>query len=170
MRIILVILIALMSFSVRAESDHPIHISVAEWRYNAERNTLECAIKLFTDDLELVLTTRNGESSWNLATDDQIPNADRYIYDYLSKTVRVSQDNTQLTMKWVGAEYNIDAVWCYFEILEFNASTQFEFTNSAFLEVYPDQSNVNHFYVGEESSSFVTNKDDREKIIKLINE
>lgn len=170
MRILLVILIALTSFSVRAESDHPIHISVAEWRYNAERNSLECAIKLFTDDLELALTTRNGDSRWNLATDDQIPNADRYIYDYLSQTIRVNQENTQLTMKWVGAEYNMDAVWCYFEILQFNASAAFEFTNSTFLEVYPDQTNVNHFYVGEESSSFVTNKDDREKTIKLINE
>lgn len=150
------IIISVWALTGSSLNAHPFHVSVSELRYNPQTEALEVAVKLFTDDLEEALTSSYGNQGWAFATKEQLPAADQYVRKYIKPRFTVKQNNEILPLKWVGAEYNMDAVWCYFEIQHFNREKPFNWKNILFFELFNDQKNIGHFHYNDEITSFYT--------------
>lgn len=157
-------LLALFASGLQA---HPFHVSVAQVRYNAQNQSLEIALKLFTDDLEEALTTSFGNQGWHLATPRQLPAADKYVREYLKPRFAVKQKNQTLSWNWIGAEYNMDAVWCYLELYNFDEADGLEWKNIVFFEVFNDQKNIGHFEINNNSFSVYTTHRNRKQKIEI---
>lgn len=162
--IVLALLLCLISPVLQS---HPFHVSVAQVRYNQQNQSLEIAIKLFTDDLENALTASFGNQGWNLATPKQLPAADQYIRKYLKPRFALTQKSQSLNWNWIGAEYNMDAVWCYLELYNFDKNAGFEWKNTVFLEIFSDQKNIGHFEINNEKISVYTSRHKREQKIGI---
>ena len=156
---------AILLMTVSMSNAHPFHVSVAQMKYNAQNRTLEIAIKLFTDDLEDALTTSFGNQGWHLATPRQLPAADKYVRNYLKPRFAIKQNNRTLSWNWIGAEYNMDAVWCYIEMYDFDHEADLEWKNIIFFEIFNDQKNIGHFDILDHDFSAYTTRKKRKQII-----
>lgn len=158
---------AIFTLTTAVINAHPFHVSVAQVRYNEQNKSLEIALKLFTDDLENALTGSFGNQGWNLATPKQLPAADQYVRNYLKPRFAVKQNNKILTWNWIGAEYGMDAVWCYLELYNFDENAGFEWRNIVFLEIFSDQKNIGHFEIGNDKISVYTTHNQRKQKIEV---
>ncbi len=125
---------------------HDFHMSKSEIRYVSERNTIELSIHIFIDDLELTLADF-GVEGLEIGTDNESDEADKYIQEYLSSTLKLNCNSSELTFDWVGKELSEDlmAIWCYLQINEANQCQQITIENTILTEKYDDQKNIVSF-------------------------
>jgi hypothetical protein len=96
----------------RALAAHKFYASLARVEYNDESKTLEVAMRVFADDLELALTRRSGRKVYL----DKTKNAAELALAYLRETFEVrGRDGRKVELKWVGMETQGDVAWLYFE-------------------------------------------------------
>jgi len=79
---------------------HPIYVSTSEIDYNKEGKVLEIAIKIFSDDLEEVLTALKGESV-EIGTNREHPKATEYITEYLRDHFKLEVNGKNVTFEYV---------------------------------------------------------------------
>ena len=96
----------------RALAAHKFYASLARVEYNEESKTVEVAMRVFADDLELALTRRSGRKVYL----DKTKDAAELALAYLRETFEVSgRDGRKVELKWVGMETQADVAWLYFE-------------------------------------------------------
>ncbi len=103
--------------SSAAVSAHPIHTSVAEADYNATTRTLEVALRVFADDFEAALTTRE-QRKISLA---RTPTGEfeTLTRAYLAQHFTVkSPAGAAVPLRWIGRELKESAneLWLFFEV------------------------------------------------------
>ena len=95
-----------------AAAAHKFYTSLARVEYNAEAKTVEVALRVFADDLELALTRRSGRRVYL----DRTKDAAELTLTYLRETFEISgRDGRKAELRWVGMEAQTDIVWLYFE-------------------------------------------------------
>ncbi len=99
-------------------SAHPIHTSRAESEYNATTRTLEVALRVFADDFEAALTTREKRTISLARTPAEEFEALTRAYLEQHFTVK-SQAGAAVPLRWVGREFKESAneLWLYFHAL-----------------------------------------------------
>jgi hypothetical protein len=117
-RLIIVLLFGVSSWlapragAVPAAAAHKYYTSLAQVEYNAEGKTVEVALRVFADDLELALTRRAGRPVSLERTKD----ADRMILDYLRETFEIkNRDGRTKGLELVGKEVRSEVAWLYLE-------------------------------------------------------
>ena len=105
-------LAALMAFK---EDVHPIYVSVTEINHNPADKNLEIACKIFTDDLEAVLTKATGAKIDLFNPVDTVLTG-RQISQYIGKHLNLRVDGKPATLSFLGFERELDAVWSFFEV------------------------------------------------------
>src|SRR5688500_14334850 len=88
----LMLLVCVLGAFSKAEA-HPYHISVAEIKYNPKTQSLEIALKLFTDDLEETLSKLAGKPV--LVTDVAAP---KLLEAYFQKNFLVELPQNQVSL------------------------------------------------------------------------
>jgi hypothetical protein len=129
--------ISLSSLSIA----HPFYVSVLEMRFNPLNHSLECALKIFTDDLENALEHSLGAKKLYLSETREHPEADSLIWRYIQQRLKMNA----LPMTYVGREGDIDAQWMYFEIALPKNTENIELKWSTLIEVLPGQKNILHW-------------------------
>jgi hypothetical protein len=118
---------------------HKFYVSLAQADYNSETKTLEVAIRMFADDLELALKKRERRAV-NL---DTTPDVAKTIRAYLQEHFEVrGRDGKVRELKWVGMESSVDSTWVYIEIPLGEDVEGAEIRNRILLDLYQEQVNT----------------------------
>ena len=151
------ILSGLIHFSMplnNASVVHKFYVSTANIAYNAASGNLEIIQRVFTDDLEAVLRARYGESL-KLAVDDESKKNAARIKQYFLSQWRILNDDQELSLKYLGHEYDIDQVKIFIEVPVERVPETLFFENKTLFDLTSDQQNVIHVKVGTQRKSLL---------------
>lgn len=140
-KIILIFLFASFSLNfASSEEEHPIYISIAEVEYLTGKGEIQCALKIFTDDLELAI--RETGVKLNLDSAKEIETSDIYIEKYVKNNFQLDANADISEMQYVGKEYEEASTWIYFS---FNVETELKelkVLNKVIIDLYESQKNI----------------------------
>ena len=130
---------------------HKYYVSLTQAEYNDETKTLEIAVRVFADDLELALTRADKRAVYL----DKTPDVSTRILAYLQTHFEIqnSKGETQ-KLKWVGMETKVDSVWIYIETAMPEGLSGARARNNLFFELYPEQINTVNFKAGTKRFDF----------------
>jgi len=120
---------------------HPFHVSMCEVKYNSENHTLEIALKIFIDDLNLALSKQDIPDQ-HYGEKDEKDSADQLLQSYLEKVLQLSVNGEKKQLNFLGKERDGDALWNYIEIEGIDHIKTFEASSTLFFEIYNDQQNI----------------------------
>ena len=153
---LLVIAIGVLSFEM-----HKFYVSIADVKHNETNNTLEFAVKVFTDDLEKALQLTDEA----IRIDDQTSMGvyKEVIANYLNEHIALGEGTK---LKYLGAELNFDVAWLYLESEPID-DQEILMRNSLFTDVYPEQVNVVNLSCKNEVTSYLFHTDKKQQQVKL---
>lgn len=152
MRILGLILI-LLFFQANVGA-HPFYVSILELNVNAKSKTLECALKIFTDDLESTLQTTYNSAPLHISTQKELKITDSLLIAYL-KTHIVIQQQKNLELNFLGREGDLDAQWIYFEFPLNSMKSDFQFMWTSLLALFPTQKNILYYELNGERKTLI---------------
>lgn len=147
-----VLFFTLMIFTAErnaAATTHPFHVSVAEIEYNSVSKKLECALRIWPEDLEKALNKSSVEKIDLDATKD----IDERIFKYMQSKIKIADGGKIAKLIWVGKEMDIKQGWLYFEVDTGVQPNDFSFSNQMFFELQDDQVNMFNFRFKERRAS-----------------
>ena len=150
-------LMLVFSLAGAAARPHDFHVSITEINHNAQRQSLEVTIKIFSDDIERSFRAL-GAGELRLGDAKELPNADSLLFAYLQNRLTIKVNGKAKSSTWVGKEVELDALWCYFEIKDCADFHALEATNRILTEVFQDQANVMHVTAHGETKSLFLNQ------------
>lgn len=133
--------LALVSIAVTQPVPHPFHVSVAEIEYNSKSRKLECALRIWPEDLEKALN-KQSEEKIDL---DSTKDIDERIFKYMQAKIKISDGERDSKLIWIGKELEIKQGWLYFEAETGKQPDDFAFSNQMFFELQDDQVNMFNF-------------------------
>lgn len=141
---------------------HTFHTSLMQMEYNAQAQTVEIAVQVFTHDLENILTRRSGKR----VRIDKTPAAPRLALDYVREAfvLKNRRDETKV-FSWVGMEQTSDAVWLYIEAKMPEGLAGARLRNRIFFDLLDDQVNLVHVKFDGKKTDFVFKPGDDFKAI-----
>ncbi|WP_239020893.1 DUF6702 family protein [Pontibacter arcticus] len=120
---------------------HDYHASITDVKYNGRTQSLEVAVRVFTDDLENALSQRTKSKVVYQANSEK---TNLYLANYLQANLAFELTKGKpLKYKFVGSEEEADAVWIYLEVPVQQAQlAQLYVKNAIFTEIFGDQMNI----------------------------
>ncbi len=155
LRLCLILFLCLSSLGFKK---HDFHTSITRMDYNAKEKSFEVSIRVFTDDLEKVLSKENGGQKFVVVNNDK---NDTFVEKYIRKHFAlITTAKQKKPYSYIGKEQEADATWVYVEIPCAEALTGFSLQNSIMLDFFDDQVNlVNFNYQGQKKSYIFKNED-----------
>lgn len=125
---------------------HEFYVSITE--LNVRNDTLQIAIKVFTDDLEHTLKEVTGNAVF-LDNNSDHDRVFRTIRDYCDQKVDISNAAKAYALTWIGHEYIEDVTWVYaYTILDSDSKMLFV-RNTLLGDQFHDQHNMIYLRQGE---------------------
>lgn len=161
LRLIFGLFLTIISFQLKA---HDIHSSVLEVEWNEDSTRLECAVRVFTDDLETASSDKVGYpvKLFQDSTDQRDTSA---VYVYIKSQIRLTGAANRYW--FLGLEEVKMATCIYFEIeIEPLRDTgKYFLINNILLDWFKDQQNIIHIGNGDDRrSDLIEEKDVKVKI------
>lgn len=143
---------------------HKFYVSLAQADYNEKTQTLEVAIRMFADDLELALTKSTRRAVYL----DTTPDIANLIRAYLQERFEVrGRDGKIRELKWIGTESSVDSAWVYIEIPLGKDINGAEIRNRILLDLYREQVNTTIVKATGKQHTFIfKNGDDAWRMIR----
>ena len=88
---------------------HPFHATITSFNCNANDQSIEITIKLFTDDLENVLKDSGG-SDLRIDIESNRAIIDSLIFDYIKNNLILLFDEKRRKISWVGKEFELSLI------------------------------------------------------------
>ncbi|WP_300598509.1 DUF6702 family protein [Niabella sp.] len=141
----LLVFFLLIGFSPAAW--HPFHVSATEMEYNGKTQKLEISTKIFTDDLEAVLT-RTYKTPVDFSNKLRKQALDTLVTKYITTHLSIRSNGQLQRLKFFGWEVDHEAVYIYTtaETTSFNPRN-IAIENTILYELFQDQMNIVHFIV-----------------------
>ncbi len=143
---------------------HPLYLSICQINHNASQASLEIAMKVFTEDLDLAMS-HQGLGNLHLGEDNESEKANVYIAAYLSKQVQIKVDGKPVVFSYLGKEVEMDVTWCYVEVDSIHTFAELEVTNKLFMELFDPQRNLVHVRFGKKEKSMMLTKGHSTEIV-----
>lgn len=162
--------------------NHPYYISLVNMYWNEETKTYQVSIRLFWDDLEQALEEKHGNKAY-LATEWEIEQANKWIFEYLDEHVKVwtvtsgttrdashgleqdanldpssLQSDQSVSWTWIGREDEMDVVWCYIESDIIEDPKQIALDVTIFHELFRTQTNLVNLTLSSNEKSMLYRK------------
>lgn len=151
MRYLLVICaLCLLSFAAIA---HAYHASIMDVQYNAQKQQLEVALKVFTDDFEKALSAgQAGAVTFDKLTPAQV---NALTTALLQRSVAFgTKPGEALPLRFVGVEKDKDAHWVYFSVkMPSKPASTIYLRHSLLLDTFQDQMNIVNLDSGSKKQS-----------------
>lgn len=123
---------------------HPIYISSTEIAYKEKAKSIEITVKIFSDDLEKVLSDQLKKKI-EIGTDREDSKTDEYISEYLNKHFHIHADNKKLNYKLIGRENgsksDMFAMYLYLEVKNIKPFKNLQVENSILIDEFYNQLN-----------------------------
>ena len=129
-------LATLCSFSV-----HKFYVSIYQINYVPEKKMIQITSRIFTDDLNAVLTKKYNQKihiGETLESEQDVTLLKRYILENLS----IKIDNKLQSINYLSKELEGNIVICYLNIKNISKVKSFEIQNTALLELNEEQQNI----------------------------
>jgi len=153
--------IILYSFQANA---HKFYVSLTDINYNAQNQTLEVTIKVFTDDFEDCLNSIHGTSNF-LCTEKEIPEIDIQIEKYLTTHFKIENSATPLSSNYIGKKCENDYCYLFLEFSKFNLNEEYQLHNSILIDDFEEQVNKVNFKVNDQIRSYTLNKNKQSVVL-----
>jgi len=130
--------------STSNETDvHEFHLSKSTINYNTTEQAIQITMNLFIDDLELALK-EYGADSLQICTRYESDDAEDYILQYINDRLIIIIDDKPVEVSFIGKEQSddLEAVWCYFEVLDIGSIRQLSVQNTIMTDLFDDQKNI----------------------------
>lgn len=157
--ILLLIPISILLMSFASETDfHKYYVSTTDIAQSKTGNNLQITIRLFIDDFEDVLQERYDQSI--ILNEDNNPRLiESSIAKYFSKKLKIQLNGEDVTLNYLGKEYDNDIVKCYVEIENTNKIKSVSVTNKLLFDLFEEQQNIVHLRLKGKRKSFVLIKE-----------
>jgi hypothetical protein len=147
----LVFLLIGLSISLAAMA-HAYHASIMDVRYNAQKQQLEIALKVFTDDFEKALSQGQPKPISLL----QMPATQTkpITAAYLTRTLRFgTKPGETLPLTYLGMQHEGDAHWLYCTVKLPRALSSLNLHHKLLLDQFPDEMNIVNLEAGGKKQS-----------------
>ena len=143
---------------------HDFHTSITNAEYNPKSGSMEIAMKLFTDDLELTMKNKH-DVVLNLNSDNELPQADSLIYNYVIDNFSIQSSKKAERLKYIGKEIENGITFIYLEVHSFPIEKELLVKNTVFFDTFDDQSNIVNIKLnGELESAFLKKGHETESV------
>lgn len=154
MKKIKILLVLAIITSLAFVNAHKYYVSITKIEYVREKQSVQIITRIFIDDFERLLKERFDdnivlESNLN---EEQI---DSYIKKYLLSRLKISINNKQSVVGFIGKEYDEDVVQCYLEIENVDTIKSFEIENKVLFDLFSDQKNIVRTNINGRNKSFI---------------
>ncbi len=145
---------------------HKYYASLAQIDYNQDTRSLEIAVRMFADDLELALRKANKRK----VSLEKDADAKDLILRYLQEHLEI-QNGDQATagetkkLRFVGMEAQVDSMWVYVECPLPEGVRNLRVRDTLFFELYAEQLNTAIVKVGERKADLVWKRGDDWQIV-----
>lgn len=154
-RFLLLGIIILSSSFKLSNTFHAFHTSLTEMRYNVKSKGFEVSLRVFTDDLEKVLSHDNQNKKIIVENNDK---NDALVEQYVKKHFMLVNSKNQLkAIQYIGKEKEGDATWIYLELPMNEVLSGLRLKNDVLIDMFEDQTNIVNIFVKEEKKSFIFN-------------
>ena len=132
---------------------HPYHVSIAEVKYNAKNQSLEIALKLFTDDLEKTLSEYAGKPV-QVTSEGYVV---KLLESYFQKNFLLElPQNIVVLPRSYGFEKQDDAHWFYLNIpIKAYQLATAKLRNQVLVATFPDQVNMTNLEINSKKRTLV---------------
>ncbi len=137
---------------------HPFHMAILEMEFMEGEQHYACALKVFSDDLELALRNEFEVGVLDIGGKDERKIADSLIQAYFIKHLPFQIAGNSPKPTWVGREGNLDAQWIYFTVSE-REHWPVRVTSTLLHREFEDQRLIIHFKNGEDYRNEVLSAD-----------
>ncbi|BDS14433.1 DUF6702 family protein [Aureispira anguillae] len=136
-----------ISLFLLAFGAHPIYISTTEIDYNKDQKRLEIAIKVFSDDLENILTKQKG-TAIEIGTEKEHEKATDYIIEYMRTHFKLELNGRVVDFNYVNRKLVRDdffAMWVLLEVPKVYKIKTLNLTNNILMDLNEGQQNFIKF-------------------------
>lgn len=145
---------------------HEYHMSITNIEYVADKQELQIMSRVFIDDLEKMLRARvNDDIILNYGRDESA--IDQYLEKYINNKLKISLDEQDQKLSFLGKEYENDAVILYVKVSGVSQFNTCGITNKILFEVFDDQQNIVKIKTASKSRSFLLIADNSSQIFYL---
>ena len=146
----LLFLVPLLAFT----AVHKYYVSVTQIDFLPEKQAVQITSRIFIDDFEKLLRTRYDEKI-TLATKNESLTTDSYIEKYLNEKLKLKINNKDVTLTFLGKEYDTDVIKCYLEIENIKTIKTIEISNKVLFDIFSDQQNIIKTKINSQQKSFI---------------
>ncbi len=156
--IILGCVLPLLAFNI-----HKLHMSLTKIVHNKDKQ-LQVTMRFFIDDIEKDINTKYHIVS-ELGTDREFKKIDSIYTLYLKNTFELQINNSDITLNFIGKEYDQDLVYFYLESKKIETINSINITNKVLFDLFSDQQNITKTTINNKKKTlFLTQKNPIEKI------
>ncbi|HEX8428657.1 DUF6702 family protein [Hymenobacter sp.] len=143
---------------------HAYHASIMDVRYNPQKQQLEIALKVFTDDFETALSA--GRPMAISLDQSPKPLVTQLITDLLRKSLAFgTKPGEVLPLQLLGMQKESDAHWLYCTVKLAKPVTGLSLRHSLLLPTFPDQMNIVNVEAGGKKQSLLFRDGEQEQKI-----
>lgn len=161
-----IILLIFLCLGCLCGQSHPFHVTLVQINHNADDQSLEITMKIFSDDLEKGMESHFGKD-FMARSDKDLAVADSLIMEYVDSEFQLQIDGEKLKTDWVGKEVEMDITWCYWKVKGVENVGELTIWCPLLMNVYDDQTNIIHLFSGEAKGSALLHDDEPMRSIKL---
>lgn len=158
--IMLFLALACLSFAL-----HKYYVSMTEIKYVPEKKELQITMRFFIDDFEKVLSDQ-FKKPFALSTDKELKDADTYINFYLQQNFRLTVNEKNLKLHFLGKEFENDIVYLYAEVPDTPGVQSIEIQNRMLFEEFRDQQNYIKLDINSQKKTVILTKENDRELLK----
>lgn len=129
-------------FVVLMTNLHDFHYSRTDLRWNPNTSTWQMEVRVFTDDLESVLSLRTeDETAFFLGDDKERTDAENMIADWVDEGCGMTVGGEALVWSYLGKEVDFDITYLYVESNPIAEPAAFTLEWTLFFDLFDDQVN-----------------------------
>ena len=133
---------------------HKYYVSVTQIDFIPEKQTVQITSRIFIDDLEKLLRERYDKDI-TLATKNESPKVAVYIEKYLKEKLKIKINNKEVSLNFIGKQYDTDIIKCYLEIEDVKTIETIEISNQLLFDIFSDQQNIIKTKINAQQKSFI---------------
>lgn len=143
MRHLILLLSLLLVLPGVAGTRHAYHTSILELRLNPQKQQVELALKVFTDDFTRALS-QGRPKAVDLQQPSALPLAELYLHQHLKLSIPAGphQPRLPLDVQFMGLQAEKDAYWLYAKVPLPRPTKEILINQGMLLELFSDQMNI----------------------------
>jgi hypothetical protein len=152
------ILFLLVLFLTFAFTLHKFHLSNTKIIFNKDEKSLQVTMRCFVDDIENAIDNKNN-IILELGNDRMLKNADTYLKTYLLDNFKITINNKDKSVRYLGNEVEKDIIFFYLEVDSIPQIINLQLENKILLNTFDDQQNVVRLEINGQKKTTVLKKD-----------